>query len=143
MPNDFAHTCAMIILEAKRQAAITGRPFLLSEVAAIIRGHCRDKPKPKVREAKPAPAAVDSSPFGDRHVIPPPPEHVAAYSASIGWPLDGDAFCDFYERKGWLVGRTKMKDWQAACRYAKREQFTFGGPKKAEHASANEDYTAI
>lgn len=90
----------------------------------VLRRHWPTLP---VAPAKAVPA--DSSPFGDKKVIPPQPEWVTAYSASIGWPLDGEAFCDFYERKGWIVGRTKMKNWQAACRYAKREQFAFGGPK--------------
>ena len=25
-------------------------------------------------------------------------------------------FINFYESKGWLIGKTKMKDWQAAIR---------------------------
>jgi len=52
--------------------------------------------------------------------IPPSPEEVTAYSASIGYPLDGQAFCDSYEAKGWLVGKVKMKNWQAAIRNWKR-----------------------
>ena len=54
--------------------------------------------------------------FGDRKKIPPTPEQVTAYSASIGYPMDGQAWCDSYAAKGWLVGKAKMKDWQAAVR---------------------------
>ena len=30
--------------------------------------------------------------------------------------VDPDEFFNFYESKGWLVGKSKMKDWQAAVR---------------------------
>ena len=30
--------------------------------------------------------------------------------------VDPEAFFDFYESKGWMVGKNKMKDWKAAVR---------------------------
>ena len=30
--------------------------------------------------------------------------------------VDYEAFYDFYESKGWMVGKNKMKDWKAAVR---------------------------
>lgn len=47
---------------------------------------------------------------------PPSPEEVKAYSQSLGKPIDGNRFCDFYASKGWRVGSTPMKDWRAAVR---------------------------
>jgi len=39
--------------------------------------------------------------------------------------IDAEQFFDFYESKGWLVGKTKMKNWQAAVRtWEKRKQKT-------------------
>ena len=35
-------------------------------------------------------------------------------------PVDPQGFIDFYESKGWLVGKTPMKDWKAACRNAEK-----------------------
>jgi hypothetical protein len=57
-----------------------------------------------------------------REVSPLPPtkfqkptsQEVTAYAASIGFRLDGEKFCAFYESKGWLVGKSPMKDWRAA-----------------------------
>lgn len=47
----------------------------------------------------------------------PSPEEVAAYAASRGVQgFDGENFCDHYEQKGWVVGKTPMKNWQAAVR---------------------------
>lgn len=66
--------------------------------------------------AAPVPVPATLSPFGDKRVIPPLPAWVAAYSASIGYPMDGDKWCDQYAVKGWVVGKVKMKDWQCAVR---------------------------
>jgi hypothetical protein len=46
----------------------------------------------------------------------PKSEEVTAYALSIGFKLVGECFCDYYESKGWLVGKTPMKDWKAAVR---------------------------
>lgn len=35
-------------------------------------------------------------------------------------PVDPQEFIDFYESKGWMVGKTPMKDWKAACRNAEK-----------------------
>ena len=35
-------------------------------------------------------------------------------------PVDPQEFIDFYEAKGWMVGKTPMKDWKAACRNAEK-----------------------
>jgi hypothetical protein len=52
--------------------------------------------------------------------VKPAPEEVSAYSAEIGYPMNGEAWCDAYEQKGWTVGKNKMKDWKAAVRNWKR-----------------------
>lgn len=56
----------------------------------------------------------------ERNIIPPSRELVYAYAderAAQGKPrVDPESFCDFYDSKGWLVGKVKMKDWQAAWR---------------------------
>ncbi len=46
------------------------------------------------------------------------------YAASIGFKLDGEAFCDYYDSVGWVVGagRKPMRDWKAAIRTWKRNQ---------------------
>jgi uncharacterized protein YdaU (DUF1376 family) len=48
--------------------------------------------------------------------VVPSSKEVADYSREIGYPLDGAAWCDSYQQKGWMVGKTKMKDWRAAVR---------------------------
>ena len=47
---------------------------------------------------------------------PPTPEEARIYAKNIGFELDGEKFCAFYQCKGWMVGKSKMKDWKAAVR---------------------------
>lgn len=49
-------------------------------------------------------------------------EQIRAYCKEAGKDIDAEAFFDFYEAKGWVVGRAPMKDWKAAVRnWAKNE----------------------
>ena len=50
--------------------------------------------------------------------VPPTLEEVTAYVAERKSRVIPQAFIDFYESKGWMVGKNKMKDWKAACRNA-------------------------
>ncbi len=47
---------------------------------------------------------------------PPSVDDVRAYCRERGNYVDPQTFVDFYAAKGWVVGRTKMKDWRAAVR---------------------------
>ncbi len=48
---------------------------------------------------------------------PPSLELVNAYIAEKNLnTVDGQSFINFYESKGWMVGKTKMKSWQASIR---------------------------
>lgn len=51
---------------------------------------------------------------------PPTLEEVATYVRERGSSVDPQGFIDFYASKGWLVGKTPMKDWKAACRNAEK-----------------------
>ena len=52
--------------------------------------------------------------------VKPTPEEVTVYAKSIGFNLDGERFYDYYESKGWMIGKSPMKNWQAAVRTWKR-----------------------
>lgn len=47
---------------------------------------------------------------------PPAVEEVAGYCAERRNNVDAQAWWDFYQSKGWMVGKNKMKDWKAAVR---------------------------
>ena len=62
------------------------------------------------------------------------------YFQSIDYPVSGEEFCDCYAAKGWMVGKTKMKDWQSACRNWKRNGW--GKPTSAP-ANQTRDYSRL
>lgn len=53
---------------------------------------------------------------------PPTLTEVTQYKNERHSPVDPEAFIDFYQSKGWMVGKNKMKDWKAAFRNWERER---------------------
>ena len=51
-----------------------------------------------------------------KYNIPPSFEDVADYCRQRHNNIDPQTFIDFYESKGWMVGKNKMKDWKACIR---------------------------
>jgi hypothetical protein len=66
------------------------------------------------REERTAPR---SSPFKK-----PTIDEVSAYCKERGNKINPEAFLDFYESKGWLIGKNKMKDWRASIRTWERKE---------------------
>lgn len=53
--------------------------------------------------------------------IPPTPQEVSEYGVEIGYRLDGEDFCDSYEKKDWKISDSvKMSSWKAAVRQWKK-----------------------
>lgn len=51
-----------------------------------------------------------------REIIPPSLEMVSEYCKERNNNVDPWRFINFYAAKGWMIGKSKMKDWQAAVR---------------------------
>ena len=51
-----------------------------------------------------------------RVFIPPTVDEVREYCKKLDYGFNAEQFVSFYESKGWMVGKNKMKDWKAACR---------------------------
>lgn len=60
---------------------------------------------------------------------PPTAQEVRDYALEHSYTIDVDRFIDFYESKGWMVGKNKMKDWKAAVRNWARSQRPEKGSK--------------
>ncbi len=61
----------------------------------------------------------EKSPDGDKkktasQFSPPSLDEVKAYVLEKGYSVDAVQFVNFYESKGWMVGKNKMKNWRAA-----------------------------
>ena len=57
-----------------------------------------------------------------RRFTPPTLQEVTDYVNSKGYSVDPQAFIDFYESKGWMIGKNKMKSWQSAIGTWERRQ---------------------
>lgn len=79
---------------------------------------------------KPIPKPIDNN----NRFVPPTVEEVKAYASEHGYKIDAERFVDFYASKGWMVGKTKMKDWKAAVRNWAR------GKTEGKHFSTERDY---
>ena len=49
-----------------------------------------------------------------KRFTPPAVEQVAEYCQEKGYHIDSEAFVAFYASKGWMVGKSPMKDWKSA-----------------------------
>jgi predicted RNA-binding protein with PIN domain len=52
----------------------------------------------------------------ERNIIPPMFEMIEKYAKTRGLKVDIIRFFNHYESNGWMVGKNKMKDWQASYR---------------------------
>lgn len=56
----------------------------------------------------------------------PTVEEIKAYCLERGNNVDAEYFYDYYESKGWTVGKGKMKDWKASVRTWERNDYSSG-----------------
>lgn len=78
--------------------------------------------------------------------VPPTVEEVRAYCLERGNGIDPSLFVDFYEARGWAVGRGKMRNWKAAVRTwekrnasATEENQPQVPPRKTGHLTVDEN----
>lgn len=79
--------------------------------------------------------------------VPPTHQDVSDYCQEKGYTnVDIERFIDFYESKGWMVGKNKMKDWRAAVRNwnrSQRQELTTKGNKFNNFNQRQYDYDAL
>ena len=86
-------------------------------------------------------SVVTQSVKPSRNVIPPTLQMVSDYCESRRNGIDPQAFIDHYTSNGWMVGKTRMKDWQAAVRTWERNNPVKGaGVRKDRFANLKRLY---
>jgi len=91
----------------------------------------RARPETTYTEAE---AEADTKDQNKGRFAPPSVEQVKKYTTEKQLNVNPNSFVDFYESKGWMVGKNKMKDWKAAARnWGKRQTET--KPDNGGHAS--------
>ena len=104
-----------------------------------------EESKPKQTEAEvkqteppypyPSPYPTPSPNKESGRFTPPTTDDIKEYARQSGINIDAERFVDFYSSKGWMVGKTKMKDWKAAVRnWAARDR------KETPKETPNTDY---
>ncbi len=75
------------------------------------------------KEIKENSTKVESKKVGNVRFLPPSLDEVKKYILEKGFSVDAENFVNFYESKGWFVGKNKMKNWKAAvATWEKREK---------------------
>ena len=75
--------------------------------------------------------------------VPPSQSEVADYAHEIGFDsLNAQYFLDYYESKGWMIGKNHMKSWKAAVRTWKtRDQGKEANHAEPERKPEESEYT--
>lgn len=71
---------------------------------------------------------------------PPTLDDVTEYCNERNNNIDPQRFIDYYESRGWMIAKNKMKDWKAAIRYWEKSDYNQNG-RKAESTSKNHEMT--
>lgn len=79
---------------------------------------------------------VKNKDIGVCRFTPPTLTDVKSYCLEKNLNVDANKFIDFYESKGWMVGKNKMKDWKAAVRNWSRSEV----PPKPQQKSGFSDF---
>ena len=69
----------------------------------------------------------DAPKRGANRFIPPTVDEVRQYCQERNNNVDAQSFVDFYQSKGWNVGKNKMKDWKASVRTWERRDGSNAG----------------
>lgn len=89
--------------------------------------HCRKQQDPSLNSAtgeyKQIINKSTDTPATRKRFQPPSVSEVADYCRERGNTINAEQFVDFYEARGWKLGRQTMRDWKAAVRtWERREQ---------------------
>lgn len=74
--------------------------------------------------------------------VPPTADQVADYVSTREKTIDPERFVDFYASKNWMIGKNKMKDWQAAVRNWEKREDGHAGQANRKNTRGPEVVTA-
>lgn len=81
----------------------------------------KPKPNPSLTQTKPKKTlTTNHKPLTNNQsngrFAPPTQEELTKYITENNYHVNPDKFLSHYQAKGWMIGKNKMKDWQAAVR---------------------------
>lgn len=127
----------------KRKKRFTFRELLEEGLRQVAAGCGESRPE---SNPNPIQSESESNPkvFADKQkpkrFLKPTVEEIRAYCMERSNGIDAERFYDYYEARGWMVGKSPMKDWKAAVRtWEQNDRRNTGG---TEHKAAGVDTTS-
>lgn len=77
------------------------------------------------------------------NIIPPTLEMIRNYCKENNYSTNPEDFYDFYESKGWYVGKNKMKDWHKSLSLWERNNKNKGGKKFIDYVYNKPEYHTV
>ena len=100
----------------------------------------KEKKKENIEEKENTPKGVKEKEKSEtaKRFVPPTFEEAKARIVEMGYTFDAESFIAFYQSNGWMVGKSKMKDWKAAMVTWQKRENNF--PRKISTKKANEEW---
>lgn len=96
------------------------------------------KEKEKTKEKTKTRESINGASAPRSKFVKPTVDEVRAYCKERKNTVNPETFCDFYESKGWKIGKDPMRDWKAAVRTWERRE-----PQTESYGTYNiEDFEA-
>lgn len=82
---------------------------------------------------------TDNKGIGEKakRFVPPTIDEIKIYCLERKNKVDPEKFFNFYQSKGWLVGKSKMKDWKASIHTWEKSEKTQYEHPSAAHQQQN------
>ncbi|GEM_PF-1394710 len=124
------NSCGLIRLQADPETGVRHICPIAENnegIANFSYPHCQKQQNPSlnsaIREYKENISDSTDTPAKRKRFQPPSVSEVADYCREHSLSMDAERFVDYYTANGWMAGRSRMRDWQAAARnWARREQ---------------------
>jgi hypothetical protein len=86
------------------------------DISVISERYHLDAPETETETETERDLCAPSSQKSGKRFVRPTVEEISVYCRERGNDVDPQQFFDHYEANGWMRGKTKLKDWQAAVR---------------------------
>ncbi len=134
----FDRSFALIPVDSyKNLVSVVINPVVVASNATKVDVDVKVKEEVKVKELKDLSAKADIPKKKVKQFVAPDAQAVAEYMFSKAPDnldhanSEAHKFVDYYESKGWVVGKAPMKSWQAAARNWMKNSFASGQPVQA------------
>jgi len=103
-----------------------------------LRDRDRDKSKDIKDNTTPNPSKGNSTKF-----VKPTIEEIDSYAKEKVYKIDSEYLWNYYEAKGWMVGKNKMKNWRSAVTNWSKNSFNNNSQPKSANHELHDQYSQL